>query len=445
MLFNCEEEPLSLNPDAILPEDDILGVTDTLLPVDIFTISAEALETQSIGVSPLGVVNDTVFGILETEFLTDFIYSEEVAFKDESDFDSVDILDLTLELIYSNSYGNFEELDFDIHELTEPLPEYPKSDYTMHQHMFSPVSVLESIHFLAETVDEVGTSRINYDTCVVTLTDAFAQKFLDPELQDNSVYESYNQRRFKEYFNGFYFNVSPRETEGGGIIQVDHSLSRMILETRYWNEDLDEPGWDTVSNIFSLGNPKSDIDSGGVHLNLYRNIASDNMASVLDDTIDLSGRTYIQALSGPRSYLKLPALEQFREEIGHSISVNYAQLIIPFDSVIYNRDKEKYPPPRNLGIIDSRTNEQIIDDTWAENYLGGFLDTVHYEYRMNMGNHVHLFMQDEENTYGTTFYLFPSKGSPVEIIEFTPSRILINGSTSADPPKLRIVYSVIPD
>lgn len=441
VLSNCEEESLNLNLDGIL--QDSLEVIETILPVDLYTISTETINTLSIGTSPYGVVNDSVFGILETEFISDFIYSSLPSFMDIDSLEYVSVLDFTVELAYSSYYGILTDVDFEVYELTEAIPDYTKSDYVLHSHMYSPNSILKEFEI---GHDEVSIPNDQYDTCYLTLTDEYAQKFLDPLLEDHDtlyIYESGNQALFKDRFKGLYFAINSRSSEGGGIIKVNQAASRMVLRTQEWNSESE--AWDTVSNIFSLGNSETNTGSGGV-LNLYRSTLSPNVEQVFNDTLNLSSHAYLQSLTGPRIYLRIPSLVDLRKTLGNSASVNFAHLILPFDSSNYERDKDRYAAPTSLGILEADSSSAIIDDTWAENYLGGGLDTINYQYKLNLGNHVHEFLRDDESELGTDFYLFPSKGSsPVLPISFTPSRIVLNGSTSANPPKLRIVYSIIPE
>lgn len=430
--YSCEDKPLEAGLD-ILPEDDLLAVVDTILPVELFTISDEAVYTRSIGTSPLGSVNDPVTGILETDFITDFIYSGTVSFTDDPP-DSVFLIDLKMELAYSASYGDSLDIDFNVYELIEPMPDYAYSDYQMFSHMYdhSPVNTGPPVK-----KDDTTSAYI------VTIKDEFAYRLLDTSLINDEIYTSSNQRLFKEYFKGFYFAVEPREQNGGGIILVNHTSSKMILRTLEWNTD--SSTWDTLSNTFYLGNPSSTIDSGGVHLNMYRGTMASQTEQVLNDTVNLSSQAYISALAGPRVLAKIPALEALREQYEGQLSVNFAHLVLPFDSAIYLRDRGFYAPPASLGLFDSGLNTTILDDELAENHLGGAIDTVNSQFLFNVGNHVHEYLRDNESTYANSFFVFAATGSPVTRLTYTPARIVLNGSTTTqDKPYLRIVYSIIP-
>ena len=441
ILINCTEKPLEIDPNEILPDNDMLNVIIDSLPVELYTVSLEALETRSVGYSPLGCVNDTVVGIIETDFICDIIYADLVSFRDGFDPDSTEILDLTVELEYNSTYGDSMDVTFNVYELYEPIPTYSKSDYIMYSHMYSSEPVNDGPPFKGKLSSAEDDTVRAYS---IRLKNEFAQRFLDTNLISEGVYDLYNAGVFKEYFKGFYFKVESRSEPGGGIITINHTTSAMTLRTLEWDSDSAE--WDTVSNVFYLGNPDSEYDDGGSHLNLYKSILNSKLQNIVNDTITSYKSAYVESLAGTKVYIKIPALSAMRDSLNNAVSVNRAQLILPIDSVIFNRDNKEYPPPAGLGIYDSKTNSAIIDDEIAENYLGGFLDIEKYEYVMNIGNHIHQYLRDDNSTLSDAFYLFAAKGSPVTNIIYTPSRVVLNaGASPRRRPYVRIIYSKIPE
>jgi hypothetical protein len=447
VLFSaCSEYPLKI-ASGTLPNDELLNVTVDTLPVELFTVGTDAVETQSLTTTLLGSVNDTVMGDLETEFLADYIYTDEPTFRDQLDLDSVQVLDMVIDLLYSadNVYGKAINLDFDVYELLEPMPQYSKSDYVVLPHMYDPTPISVDHWFQANTYEAINAIDV-VDTCHVILKNSFAQQFLDTNLIKEDIYYSENQRQFKEHFKGFYFAVKPRPTEGGGIIMIDQTAINMTLRTIEWNTD--EAKWDTISNVFSIGNPSSEIDSGGMHLNLYRNTLSANVARTLNDTLHLFGNAYIQSLTGPQVFVKLPTLPALRDEFGNSISVNEAQLILPVNMERFMRDRGLYTPPYRLGLLDGKTKDPLLDDRLAENHIWGYRDStslgeIQY-YWLNLENQLNDYIRDEASTASNTFFLFAASSDTKNTVQYLndrPTRLVLNGSTSSNPPFLRIVYS----
>ena len=216
----------------------------------------------------------------------------------------------------------------------------------------------------------------------------------------------------------------------------------MTLRTIEWNSD--SAKWDTTSTAFYLGNPNSKLDDGGTSLNLYRSSLNEKLQHIVNDTITNYSSAYIQSLAGTKVYLKIPALATMRDTFSYPVSINRAQLVLPIDTVRFLRDKVLYPPPLTLGVYDSKTNTFILDDRLRENYLWGYFDEDNYQYVLNIGNHVHEFLRNDSSTLSDAFYLFATKGSPATYMEYTPSRVVLNGSTTSRPPYVRIIYSKIP-
>ncbi|MBA7551104.1 hypothetical protein ES705_43639 [subsurface metagenome] len=194
-----------------------------------------------------------------------------------------------------------------------------------------------------------------------------------------------------------------------------------------------------------MGNPVSLVDSGGIHLNMYHHVISEQVGIVLDDTTNSQALAYTQALTGPQILIEFPTLEDIREEFGYNVIINKAELILPVNQELY--DEVFYTSPSNLGLYDNVTKYFLIDDGLILNYFGGVLDNVNYQYMFNVGNHIHEYMQGGADTlFSKKFILFPSKViSPVEPIQSTPGRLVLNGGSSDNPPRLKIIYSEIPE
>jgi hypothetical protein len=450
LLSTCTEDPLMISPGT-LPNSGLMDIYVDTIPVELYTVPLDAIVTKRIGMSPLGSVNDNIVGNLQTDFFADFIYSEEPGFKDEMDLDSIQVLDLVMNFVYNRDdiYGNIDEFEFNVYELIEPMPQYTKSDFFILPHMYNPAPLNQTIQ-LKDNTYTAGTADV-LDTCQITLKNDFAQRFLDTTLIDAEIYHTDNFRLFKQYFKGFYVAVNERTSSGGAIIQIDHSYSTMTLRTVEWNNENEK--WDTVSSIFSVGNPESTIDSGGVHLNVYRSDFKPEVAAILGDTENLHDRAYIQSLSGPQVFVKLPTLDALKDSLQGLASINLAQLILPIDMDVYNDDHTIYATPNMLGLVDGESKEPIIDFTYLQGHLGGEMDTTetgNFKYILNIENHLHNYLRDESSELSNSFYLFSAiiekDNQNIQYLRYSryqPERLVLNGSSSANPPFVRIVYSKI--
>jgi len=433
LIISCSEEPLKVGIH-LLPEDELLQVYDTVLPVELYTISAKALKVYSLSSSPLGSVYDPVMGALKTDYLADIFYSAYVSFLDTIVEENIDVYNLELLLYYDVIYGDSLAIDFNVYELIEPIPEGKNSDFIVTPEMINPTPL------------NLGApERLNDSTRAfkVMLSLDYAKKFIDPQLIEDSVYTA-NPLLFKEYFKGFYFATDFRSTEGGGIMRVNNSTSKMILRTLEWNSNSMQ--FDTINNEFSIGNPAIMLDSSDVvNLSMFQSIPGDDVAAILDDTLNSQSIVYIQSLAGPNVLIDFPTLENFGKKFGDNIVINKAELILPVNQELY--DDITFVPPRNLGLYDHVSKSFLADDGLLSYYFGGVLDTVNYQYKFNVGNHIHEYLHSDSDTlFSKKYILFPSKATtPVYYLETLPRRIVLNGRNSAEKPSLKIMYSLMPE
>jgi hypothetical protein len=440
--LSCKEEPLKVGQN-ILPEEENFGVGIDTLAVNLHTLDMEPVYTRDRGISPLGSVNDPLFGVITGEFVTDFTFYSGVEFR--AGLDSIGYVNLELVVRFSSTYADNSEINFKVYKLYESIPDYSYSDFKLEPGMYDPVE-LNIGNPEPEYGTELDTSGVEIPTDEIIgyrvfLSDEFGKDFLDPDLITDSAY--YYDSIFRSYFHGFYFEVEDRTGEGGGLISLSHIDSRLILRT---SDTLKSGVIDTVENEFVLAYP----DLGGTSINMYRSNFSSIINSVLNDTNDDHNVAYIQSLVGPKILVSIPELFAKRREYNYKVSVSKAELVLPIDSSTY--DKNIYKAPQYLGIRDVMNDTNIIDDGLLPLYFGGILDTINYEYRFNIGNFIHYFLRDSISFTDERLYLFGARyltitGYPTDITYFsltTPGRVVLNSINSGKQPLLRIIYSELP-
>ena len=389
----------------------------------------DALEAFSIGLSPLGVVNDPLFGYLKADFISNMMWGQIVSFS--SNVDSVQILDLTLQLYYDSVvYGDQTKIDFEVYEVIKDISDSLKSDTQVTPDMINPIPI------------NIGKPARLTDTTIYTvkLSNDYAKKFIDPEIIKDSSYFYYDT--FRIHLKGLYIKAKSYGSTGGGLIKVSHTISVLTLRTL-------EKG-DTVSNIFYLANPNY---KKAVHINMYTGTLSPEVNTVMGDTLNIHPFAYIQALYGPKVLVKFPTLPELRNQLGGQIIVNKAELILPFD-----KEKEdtidKFNAPPYLGVHDKLTNNIINDDGLIVGYIGGIYNSTKNEYRINIGNHIHSYFQDvagaktsNELYLFAADFMYASSTSTVPITIYslkTPGRGVLYNTNTTTPPLLKIIYTKIP-
>ncbi len=434
LIISCSEEPLKVGIH-LLPEDEFLEVYDTVLPVELYTISAKPLNSSSLTYSPLGSVMDPLMGALKADFLADIFHKGDISFQDTVDSDNTSVYSLDLVLYYDYLYGDSLAIDFTVYELIESIPIDKKSDFVITPEMInpSPISIGDP--------EFLNDSTRAFKICMKL---DYANKFIRHQMvvEDNAYYLD-NVDIFKEYFKGIYIATEFRNDEGGGIVRVTNNSSRLILKTLVWNED--SVRFDTITDQFSVGNTASAYDTIGMNLNMYHNILSDDISSVLNDTINSQSLVYTQALTGPYAQVYFPTLDDFREKFNYNIIINKAELILPINQELF--DDVTYTSPVYMGLFDNVSKTYLLDDGLIAYYFGGILDADNYQYKFNIGNHLHEYMRGGSDTlFSKKYILFPSEAtSPVEYLKTSPGRVVLNGGNSNEAPSLRILYSIIPE
>jgi hypothetical protein len=440
IIVSCSEEPLRIGIN-LLPEDELLQVHDTVLTVELYTVSAEPLLSRSLTSNSLGSINDPVMGTLKSDYLTVFKHNGAVSF-DDSIKDGTSIYNLELQLYFISLYGDTNEIDFDVFELIEHIPVDGESDYVVPPAHIGPNSLnLGAPERMSGAQGDTSIFHVMLDYN----DNEFAKKFIEPEIVKEGLYknDSAGHLLFMDYFKGLYIATEFRNTEGGAIMQVNNSLSKLILRTLEWNSD---SNWhDTVSTVFSVGNPAViwNQDTAEVkNLGMYQNTFSADVADVLDDTINSKSLAYIQSLTGPNVMIEMPTLQDFLGGFEDNLVIHKAEMKLPVNMELY--DSVQYESPDNLGLVNSVSKTFLHDDLPIPYYFGGGLDEGSYVYMFNIGNDLNEFINDESDSL-KKYLLFPAnKTTPVTLNEILPGRVVLNGgNTISDPPTLKIIYSLI--
>lgn len=442
VFLSCEEKPLNVGKN-ILPDEDSIAVGVDTLMVELHTIDMEPIYTRNRGISPLGSVVDPLFGRVTGEFVTDFTFFSGFEFR--TGLDSVDYVDIELVVNISSTYADNSEINFKVYELLEEIPTYAYSDFKIEPGMYNPIElnkgipVPENSHIVDTSGNLIPTEEII--AYRVFLSDDFGRSLLDPELIIDSAY--YYDSIFRSFFHGLYFEVEDRNGEGGGLINVSHTESRLILRT---SRILSNGTVDTVKNELVLAHP----NLGGISINMYRSNYSSSINSVLNDTINDQSIAYVQSLVGPKMLVSIPGLFDKKNEYNYKASITKAELILPIDTTTF--DNEIFRAPQYLGLRDVENDTNIIDDGLLTGYFGGVLDTVNFEYRFNIGNYIHYFLRDSISHTDERLYLFGARyltitGYPTDVTYYsltTPGRVVLNSVNATRQPILRIIYSKLP-
>ena len=435
---SCSEEPLKIGIN-LLPEDELLQVYDTTLTVELYTVPAEPLVSRSLSYNLLGSINDPVMGKLKAEYFTNILHGGNVSFKDTIIEGDISIYNIELQLYFDNVYGDSLGFDVTVHEKRGAIPDTAKSNYEVKNTDYFPAVLNIGIPELLN--DSTNAVKVQLDP-----NSLFAQRFISAQYVNyEGMYDTDSSGRqlFREKFPGLYIATEFKNGEGGGIISINNSTSKLVLRTFEKNPDSINNYIDTISNEFSIGNPLIIWDGDSVtSLNMYQFDLSADITSILNDTVNSQPLAYIQSLTGPNTLIEMPTLKDFLTGFKDDLVIHKAELRLPVNQEFF--DNEFFKSPGSLGLVNSVSKTFLEDDLPIPYYIGGGLDATNYIYMFNVGNDLNEYMKDDSESI-KKYLLFPSNRTmPVTLNEIVPGRVVLNGGNNVtDTPTLKILYSLI--
>ncbi len=435
--IRCADKPESIGAD-LLPENSSLGVYDDTLRVTLKTVPGVGLQDDvSDNESWMGSITNAITGTVISDFISDYIFTASPAYRYDTLDDDLELVSLELHLVYSELYGDLSEVAFNVYEMAEPVPYYDSTSFVMLNHM-----VGDSIGFFRGNVSSILTDEPeeDYNTCVISLSTGFAQKFVDLDLLKDTIFQTTNVANYRKVFKGLYFK-SVSQSQTGGALKIDHEKSRMVLITSSPNGEGVRSN-DTTE--FTLGYSESEIDEGGVHLNLFRHEISARVAAAMNNAAYTS-EAYLVSPGGARVLVSIPEFDAFKAEHYQKISINRAELVLPFSrSLIDGSISDNIRIARQLGVFDASLRSPILDNQ-LDGYLQGAIDSTSNQYLLNVGNHLQSILTDDDATESDSLYVFIADHSADESTGGKDiEHLILNGSSSNNYPYLRIVYSKIP-
>lgn len=441
-LISCTDDPLKVGFE-LLPDVDLLEAGSDTLPVYGYVAKGYPGTAWSPDLSntsakydkcAVGNVNDPVFGTTWAELLFEFTYPEVDAYE----YDTSDVFlscKLYLKIDPDLTFGDNAGFNINLYSLNKRFSYQQSTAYVVKSEDFNiDQNLAESVthNFYYTGTDVPGLDSNNYYLVIDLSNDYFSG------LIDNDIYGSSTD--FKTKFPGFYMKPYAT-TETGSIETFLFEGSHFIMEYNRTYKDIEDRD--------SIVSEKSSFNID-VYEGLYRNESNYSpegpFGNILGDTVNQSDNIYIQSLGGVRGFIHIPDLDTLRNNKSDSIGINFAEIVFPinpdfFDTINF------YLPPR-ITLLDKISNgfRHIIDDDQERitypGYSSGYLDPEAKEYRVNVTEYVHLYLQGSLST--GWFYISPSSlnFNNFSSVEYkAPGRAVLNSGNSSNPPFLRIIYT----
>ncbi len=406
---SCEES--SFVGLEVQPPSDRFNV-ETTVDTEIYTSIWERDSILAIDHprSLLGVLNDPLFGRMNTSFMTQVGVWDAVDFGDEPVFDS-----LVLYLVVTGSYGSgTEPQEITVWELKEDI------DYTQAYHSnLDPYPMLYDQEPLARQMagPPAGDTLIS-----LHLTNPYIHDKLlfapDTAIQSLSA--------FIGYFKGIYVETGLDDDASGSVYTVNLNHERSKLSLFYKNEHTP----DTVDTSFRYD---FIINDGASRINI---ISQDYEEAVFYDRMGLTGTDdslyYVQGGGGLMTRLDFEDLGNWRDSM--PVSINSARLYLPVKEGIYDDD---FPLPPRLALFerdDDGLLRGIPDFALGDPYFRGVFDEEEGAYVMNITSWVQNYVKGARtNNY---LYLTVREGGT------NPQRaVFTNRLHSEGGPRLEIRYN----
>jgi uncharacterized lipoprotein YajG len=238
-----------------------------------------------------------------------------------------------------------------------------------------------------------------------------------------------NNEEFLKYLKGFYITAD-KIPSGGGFAYID-LLSVYSRLTLYYHND-DE---DSLYEYFLINQNCSYFNNFN-HFD-YQDADQDFKNQVVnkDTTLGMQ-ELYLQPMSGVRTFMDFPFIDNLKEE--NQLAIHKAELIV---QVSDKSDTLNYPAPTKISVvgIDSEGNNIFLTDYLeGTGFYGGAYKESNNQYVFNITHTIQQLLLESREIYGLRVII---AGETV-----IGNRLILNGNKStSDNTRLRLYYTdVIP-
>lgn len=405
--ISCNNEESAIGT-SIIPSGDIMELCCDTLDVECYVVRDSLVETQNKSLSPIGCLNDDIFGYTKASCIFQTMLStENVVFEKEIDIhnsEAMNSLKLILNLKVKSWYGDASSnMVIKVNRLLTDI--YYDSTY------------YENMTLEASQYEEIISANANFSetdsTIVIELPNTLAQEIVNQNAGD-SVWKN---DKFMKYFKGFYLTCDDIAT-GGCIFNINLISSASNMTLKYKNSSNEEKSF-----VFN-------IDEYCSRINLFEHdysSACTELKTALANPDQSSEYGFIQGFGGTKVVLKFP--EIYGLFLDKNIIINRAQL------KLYVKNNETFEVPASLNMTKNLSTglyDFVEDYKSNSTYFGGkFISDGYYIY--NLPLYIQSQISEIEN-YGITLVAVDNR--------ISPNRVMFYGDgDDAKSLKLEIYYS----
>lgn len=370
------------------------------------TVREDSLKSDSLSHNLVGVINDAVFGKYEASSFFQFKMPQVGNVISSNTLDSVVLF---MQFTSTSSYyGDLNStVSFDVFELNESMGSSVTHSTQSYNYDPTPIGTFTGVFDLDDSmnVNQLGTVVKGAPGVSIKLSSAFAQKMFNANATNLS-----SQENFLQFMKGIA--VVPKGTPafGSGVI-AGFNMKGSYSKIRIYYNGNQQSDFIVLDDCERFSQYK--VSNQGTEISSQK-----AFGGMMDfDT------TYVQAMAGAKTQIKIPNLFGIIKNNGKFISVGKAEVIIrplagsfasPFNlptrMLIFQQDEVT---KLNAGIIDL-----------IEPFYGGSYDAAKNEYRFNITRYIQsLYTDFQKKNINNNRGLFLTIPSDFPI---APSRIMID-------------------
>ncbi len=439
------------NPDEIGldvdPTNSINTLLDSSATVNAVTVTEDKVDTRLLKEHPIGYIVDPYFGTTQAAAGVSLnLPSDTLKFGTNAVLDSA-----VLVLKYTgNFYGDSlnTAYNFSVHQLSQKL-DGTKAHYN------DAAIPFESTQVGAKTIDKINLKdsikvtqivKGKKDTVVKVppqIRIPISAAFMNANFLSANPASFYTSKTFIEHLKGLYIKVdAPAGSSVGGIPFFDLSSGASKLELYYRNVNATI---DTTYVGFTINNNISPVLANFTH-----NYAGTEIETQLNNPGTAYTRTFVQALSGVRTKITFPDLENLKQ-LGN-IVINKAILEVKVDN---GTGGAPYQPAQRIMLYrtDIAAQRQPMPDMSPNDarsvgldFFGGTYNSKNNTYSFVLTAYVQDLLTNKTKQYAAYLAVVDQNVNDIfsainPMTNIAGRSVLASGKNATRPMRLKIFYT----
>ncbi len=419
--LSCVNEDNQLGLDLVQTNGglDVLVSPDNIVALSVKTYKIDSLSTGQNDNFVLGTYKDNQFGKLTASIYTSLSLEDNAGF----DFSSIGTIDSAILCLAYSSSGAFtsdssvrtDNMNISVYMLSSQIDSNSKySNSTVAtdgEAIFSSTVLVDPLHGVTLEGDET--------TLVPHMRLALNDRFINKLSQGR--YES--QNLFSEDFKGVKITATSSSDSYLACINMKSDYSGIIV---YYHDSEGNKGKYMINftrNGYRFMNIEKDYSSSAI---VRLNNPTPN------DTLQSQQYIYLASLGIAESSLDLSGLDTwYNQDNIKGSALNRAELILP----VADLNTKTYLFPSSINVFRKQDGKfyYIDDQVASHNWLGNEYDKQLNAYRIDLTSFLQNYIMGKYDN--CTLYLVPDNRIS------SAARVILNGPSSDNPPKLNIIYS----